>query len=63
VPEAAWQIAIDPRGEVGERRTGKACGVTSCCHRGCWIEEAHVAELTGILRPDKEHDQLPGRLW
>lgn len=60
MPEATWQIAIDPRGEVRERRAGKACGDTICCHRGCWIEEAHVAGLTGILRPDTEHDQLSG---
>ena len=21
-----------------------------CAHRACWIEEAHVTELTGLLR-------------
>lgn len=60
VPETAWQIAIDPGGEVRERRADTTCGDAGCCHRGCWIEEAHVAELTGILRPDKQHDQLAG---
>jgi Transposase DDE domain group 1 len=60
VPETAWQIAIDPAGEVRERRAEDNCGDAGCCHRGCWIEEAHVTELTGILRPDKDHDQLPG---
>jgi hypothetical protein len=60
VPETAWQIAIDPRGEVRERRADKTCGDAGCCHRECWVEEAHVTELTGILRPDKNHDQLAG---
>jgi hypothetical protein len=60
VPESAWQIAVDARGEVRERRAGKTCGDAGCCHRECWVEEAHVTELTGILRPDKEHDQLAG---
>ena len=60
VPEAAWQLAIDPDGEVRERRAGDACPSRQCAHRSCWIEEAHVTELTGILRPDKEHDQLAG---
>jgi Transposase DDE domain group 1 len=60
VPEDAWQIAIDGRGEVRERRAGGACGDRSCGHRKCWLEEAHVTELTGILRPGPEHDQLAG---
>src|SRR5262249_43864551 len=50
VPEAAWQIAVDPRGEVRERRAGDACADRQCAHRRCWIEEAHVAELTAIVR-------------
>jgi hypothetical protein len=60
VPEDAWQIAIDSRGEVRERRSEEACADRYCAHRRCWIEEAHVTELTGILRPDPGHDQLPG---
>jgi Transposase DDE domain group 1 len=60
VSEAAWQIAVDPKGEVRERRADVTCGDAGCCHRACWVEEAHVSELTGILRPDKDHDQLSG---
>jgi hypothetical protein len=60
VPEDAWQIAIDHRGEVRERRAEDACADRSCAHRRCWIEEAHVTELTGILRPGTDHDQLAG---
>jgi hypothetical protein len=58
VPEAAWQIAVDQRGEVCERRSGDACGDRDCAHRGCWIEEAHVTELTGLLREGPAGDQL-----
>ena len=50
VPASAWQIAIDSRGEVRERRAGDACADDRCAHRTCWIEEAHVTELTGLLR-------------
>lgn len=60
VPEAAWQIAIGLKGQVRERRADAACRDASCCHRECWVEEAHVTELTGILRPDTGHDQLSG---
>jgi hypothetical protein len=60
VPEDAWQIAIDHRGEVRERRADDACADRSCGHRRCWIEEAHVTELTGMLRPDTGRDQLSG---
>ena len=58
VPEQAWQIAIDGRGEVRERRAGDACGNGQCAHRACWIEEAHVSELTGLLRQGPAGDQL-----
>jgi hypothetical protein len=58
VPEETWQIAIDPRGEVRERRCQDACGDRGCCHRACWIEEAHVTELTGLLRGGPAADQL-----
>ena len=60
VPEHAWQIAIDGRGEVRERRADDACGNDQCAHRACWIEEAHVAELTGLLREGAAGDQLKG---
>jgi Transposase DDE domain group 1 len=50
VPEQAWQAAIDGRGEVRERRADDACASAACAHRACWIEEASVTELTGLLR-------------
>jgi len=60
VPEHAWQIAIDGRGEVRERRAGEACTDARCAHRACWVEEAHVTELTGLLREGPHGDQLAG---
>jgi hypothetical protein len=60
VPEQAWQIAIDGRGEVRERRSGDACASRRCAHRACWIEEAHVTELTSLLREGPHGDQLAG---
>jgi len=61
VPAQAWQIAVDERGEVRERRADEACGDLECGHRRCWIEEAHVTELTGLLRDGPSGDQL--RKW
>jgi hypothetical protein len=58
VPGAAWQIAVDGRGQVRERRADHACADPRCAHRACWIEEAHVAELTGLLREGPGGDQL-----
>ena len=60
VPAQAWQIAVDERGEVRERRADQACGDPGCGHRRCWIEEAHVTELTGLLREGQAGDQLNG---
>jgi len=60
VPAGAWQIAVDARGEIRERRAGQACGDLGCGHRRCWIEEAHVAELTPLLREGPGGDQLAG---
>ena len=60
VPEQAWQIAIDGRGEVRERRADDACADSRCAHRACWIEEAHVTELTGLLREGPDGDRLRG---
>ena len=60
VPGGAWEIALDHRGEVRERRAGGACGDSGCGHRACWIEEAHVTELTGLLRTGPSGDQLAG---
>ena len=60
VPEHAWQIAIDARGEVRERRADDACSSLDCGHRACWIEEAHVTELTGLLRDGPGGDQMEG---
>jgi Transposase DDE domain group 1 len=60
VPDQAWQIAIDGHGEVRERRADDACASSSCAHRGCWTEEAHVTELTSLLREGPAGDQLEG---
>jgi hypothetical protein len=60
VPARAWQIAVGARGEVRERRSGEACQDAQCGHRRCWIEEAHVAELTGLLREGPAGDRLEG---
>jgi hypothetical protein len=60
VPEQAWQIAVDHRGEVRERRADDACADRGCAHCRCWIEEAHVSELTGLLRGGRAGDQLAG---
>jgi hypothetical protein len=54
----AWQIAVDERGEARERRADDACGDLRCGHRRCWIEEAHVTELTSLLREGPAGDQL-----
>jgi hypothetical protein len=58
VPEQAWQAATGARGKVRERRADDACASFSCAHRACWIEEAHVTELTGLLRCGPAGDQL-----
>jgi hypothetical protein len=58
VPAPAWQAAIDRRGEVRERRAEGACGELGCGHRRCWAEEAHVSELTGLLRHGPAGDHL-----
>ena len=60
VPAKAWQIAVDEHGEVRERRCDGACSDLNCAHRRCWIEEAHVTELTPLLREGPGSDQLAG---
>jgi hypothetical protein len=60
VPRQAWQIAIDHHGEVRERRADDACADRGCAHRACWREEAHVTELTGLLRHGPAADHLDG---
>jgi Transposase DDE domain group 1 len=60
VPQSAWQVAIDHRGEVRERRTENACPRRWCAHARCWREAAHVTELTGLLREGPGGDQLTG---
>jgi len=60
VPEQAWQIAIDSAGEIRERRAGDACTDAGCAHQACWIQEAHVTELTSLLRDGPAGDQLEG---
>ncbi len=58
VPGQAWQIAVDSRGEVRERRAGGARDDRRCAHRACWVEEAHVTELTALLREGPAGDRL-----
>jgi hypothetical protein len=58
VPETAWEAAIDAGGKVRERRSDGACANERCGHRACWIEEAHVTELTGLLREGPAGDRL-----
>ena len=60
VPETAWEIAVDGKGQVRERRSDDACVSPRCAHPQCWIQEAHVAELTGLLREGPGGDQLKG---
>lgn len=60
VPATAWQIAVDEHGEARERRAEGACSDRCCAHRRCWIEEAHITELTGLLREGPAGDQLDG---
>jgi hypothetical protein len=38
------------------RRSGRSR--PRCAHLACWIEEAHVAELTGLLREGPDGEQL-----
>lgn len=59
-PEQAWQIAIDAAGRPRQRRAGDACATDGCRHRRCWITEAAVAELTGLLRNHPAGDKLAG---
>jgi Transposase DDE domain group 1 len=58
IPEQAREIAVDGRGEVRERRADGACAGMDCGEPACWIEEAHVTELTGLLRSGPGGDQL-----
>jgi hypothetical protein len=60
VPQRAWQIAVDHRGGVRERRADDACTDHRCTHRTCWIEQAHVTELTALLLQSSAGDQLAG---
>jgi Transposase DDE domain group 1 len=60
VPAQAWQIAVDARGQARERRADDACADLHCGHGRCWIEEAHVTELTGLLREGPGGDKLAG---
>jgi Transposase DDE domain group 1 len=59
-PQQAWQAAIDGRGHVRERRAEGACTGPGCAHARCWITEAQVSELTGLLRESADGDQLAG---
>jgi hypothetical protein len=41
-------------------RADDACPDRSCAHARCWRQEAHVSELTGLLRDGPAGDQLAG---
>ena len=41
-----------------ERRADDACADRCCAHARCWVEEAHVTELTALLREGPAGDQL-----
>ena len=43
-----------------ERRADDACADRRCAHVRCWREEAHVTELTGLLRGGPGRDRLAG---
>lgn len=58
VPERAWVQAIGPAGQLRERRAEDSCDNTGCAHARCWVEEAHVVEMTGLLRHGPGGDQL-----
>lgn len=58
LPEQAWVQAIGPTGKLRERRAEDSCDNLRCAHARCWVEEAHVAELTGLLRQGPDGDQL-----
>ena len=60
MPESGWQIAVDPAGRPRERRAAEACPEVGCTHPYCWVEQAHVAELTGLLRRHPNGDRLAG---
>ena len=53
-------VAVDHRGQVRERRADDPCQDQRCGHRKCWVEEAHVTELTPLLREGPAGDQLAG---
>jgi hypothetical protein len=58
VPQTAWEAAIDAGGKVRERRPEQAFRNERCARRACWIEEAHVTELTRLLREGPGGDRL-----
>ena len=60
VPGQAWQIALDPAGEPRISRAPEACEQPRCEHQRCWVDQAHVTELTGLLREGPAGDQLAG---
>jgi hypothetical protein len=60
VPAQAWQIALDHHSQLRQRRADQACADHGCAHARCWIEQAHVTELTGLLRGGPAGDQLAG---
>ena len=54
VEQNGWQIAVDQRGEVRERRADGDCADRYCGHARCWVEEEQDTELTGLLERERE---------
>ena len=48
-PRDSWEAAIDGEGPGSAARMRPARN-PRCTHPACWIKEAHVAKLTGLLR-------------
>ena len=53
VPQTAWQIAVDGKGEVRERRADGACADPRCAHRECCGSPASRA-AGRVLRPRRQ---------
>ncbi len=60
VPAGAWEIAIDADGNPRRHRADGACGSRDCAHPACWAGDAHVTELTPLLREGPGGDRLEG---
>jgi hypothetical protein len=60
VPAGAWETAAGGDGRPRRRRARDACADGGCAHQACWSIEAHVTELTALLRDGPGGDRLEG---